>query len=48
MYSPRTLFLVPGVILLAFGVFASLLVFANVKTGNATLDAHTLSTRTFV
>lgn len=42
LYSPRWLFLVPGLLLIAFGVAAYALALPGVRIGPARLDAHTL------
>jgi hypothetical protein len=42
LYSPRWLFLVPGLLLVAFGLLAYALALPGVRIGPATLDAHTL------
>jgi glycosyltransferase involved in cell wall biosynthesis len=42
LYSPRWLFLVPGILLIAFGVAAYALALPGVRIGPARLDAHTL------
>lgn len=42
MYSPRSLFLWPGYILIALGLLGFGLALPGVKIGNATFDAHTL------
>ncbi|MGO9246166.1 MAG: glycosyltransferase family 2 protein [Verrucomicrobiia bacterium] len=42
MYSPRWLFLMPGLLLIALGMVGYLLALPGFKIGRATLDAHTL------
>jgi glycosyltransferase involved in cell wall biosynthesis len=42
LYSPRWLFLVPGISLVAFGLVAYALALPGVRIGPARLDAHTL------
>lgn len=42
LYSPRWLFLVPGLVLIAFGIAAYALALPGVQIGPARLDAHTL------
>jgi hypothetical protein len=42
LYSPRWLFLVPGLLLIAFGVAAYALALPGVRIGPARFDAHTL------
>jgi glycosyltransferase involved in cell wall biosynthesis len=42
LYSPRWLFLVPGLLLIAFGVVCFALALPGVRIGPARLDAHTL------
>ncbi|HSD29981.1 MAG TPA: glycosyltransferase family 2 protein [Vicinamibacteria bacterium] len=42
LYSPRWLFLVPGLLLVAFGLLAFGLALPGVRIGPAHLDAHTL------
>jgi hypothetical protein len=42
LYSPRWLFLVPGLALIAFGALAFALALPGVRIGPARLDAHTL------
>ncbi len=42
LYSPRWLFLVPGLVLVALGLVAFALALPGVKIGPARLDAHTL------
>ena len=42
MYSPRSLFLVPGYVLIALGLIGYALALPGVKIGAATLDVHTL------
>ena len=42
LYSPRWLFLVPGLLLIAFGMAAYALALPGVRIGPARLDAHTL------
>ncbi|MCX6973570.1 MAG: glycosyltransferase family 2 protein [Verrucomicrobia bacterium] len=42
MYSPRSLFMTPGVLMVALGLLGSVIAWLGVKIGNATLDVHTL------
>jgi len=42
LYSPRWLFLIPGILLGMFGICAASLGIFNVRIGPATFDAHTL------
>jgi hypothetical protein len=42
MYSPRWLFLIPGVVLLGLGALGYGLALPGARVGGATLDAHTL------
>jgi hypothetical protein len=42
LYSPRWLFLLPGLALIAFGIAAYALALPGVRIGPARLDAHTL------
>jgi hypothetical protein len=42
LYSPRWLFLTPGVVLVALGLIGYALALPGVSLGGATLDAHTL------
>lgn len=42
MYSPRWLFLVPGILLIALGVLGYALALPAVRVGNIIFDAHTL------
>jgi hypothetical protein len=42
LYSPRWLFLVPGLLLMAFGAVGYALALPGVRVGRVTFDAHTL------
>jgi glycosyltransferase involved in cell wall biosynthesis len=42
MYSPRWLFVIPGVLLILFGLFAYAVALPGVQLGGVTFDAHTL------
>ena len=42
MYSPRWLFLIPGILLVLFGLLGYGLAMPGVTLGRATFDAHTL------
>lgn len=42
LYSPRWLFLIPGLILMALGVLAATAGFVGLRLGSAQLDVHTL------
>ena len=42
LYSPRWLFLIPGLVLVALGLLAFALALPGVRVGPARLDAHTL------